>query len=91
VVDQHEVVLERGDLLGPVHGRVAVLLGVQRHDHAGRVLVHAAEGRAAQAPDRRARTEATPSGWPAPRQVRRAMSFSAMFIGRGALGVGRSG
>jgi len=47
-VDEHEVVLERSDLLGALDGLVAPLLLVQRHHHAAGVLVHAAKARSAQ-------------------------------------------
>ena len=48
VGDEHEVVLEGGGQLRSEERRLAPLLAVQVHDHAGGVLVHPSEGRAAE-------------------------------------------
>ena len=48
LVDEHEVVFERRDVLGTLDGRVAPLLRVEVHHHAAGVLVHAAEPGLAQ-------------------------------------------
>jgi hypothetical protein len=86
VVEQDEVVLERGGELG-VHDRgVAPLLLVEGHDHAAGVLVEPAEAGLAQD------LIAGLDGVDAERlagagQVRRAMIFSTQFIGRAGASV----